>query len=127
MSVPTDSTQTPVTRASLLQKYLLLHSRRHALQRQPESVISSTLPEPSCIASAKPLIGSSRESDKDLVQPPINELLDPGYATRLESKLLDINQEIKITLTELGNLGNERHDQRFKVWVQQDSWMWRGE
>jgi hypothetical protein len=124
MSLPTDPTQTSLTRASLLQKYLLLHSQRDALLRHPEYVVSSTLGEPPCIAAAKrPATArrrssSDQKSDEDLRPSSMDKLLYPGYAAQFDVSLIDVNQQIKVTLTELGNLRNARNDQRFRIWVQ---------
>jgi hypothetical protein len=35
-----------------------------------------------------------------------------------ERRLMDVNQQIKATLTELLNCEGVKHDQRYRVWVQ---------
>jgi hypothetical protein len=144
MSILANPLQKSPERAYALQKYLLLHSQHDALQKHLESISqspsSTTSTASSLLMSTSPTSPASfstsyhnqrrhrRSSTTSYTTPsisPIAELPSTLSASpslseieEEELKLMNVNQQIKTTLTELLNCESVREDRRYRMWVQ---------
>ena len=148
MAVPTMTStpikpQGPPDRAFALQKYLLLHSQQDALHkhiseisptfptdRSPTSRSSSTSStssepltarstsgsHPNILATSPPVRPTLRQRRSSLPDLPSESSMEE--IMKEQDRLKDVNQQIKLTLTELLNCDGVRGNKGYRMWIQ---------
>jgi hypothetical protein len=122
-------------RALTLQSYLVLHSQHDATQKHPQALLfSRSVVETTSFSDVRPYpqryLSSSSGSDdnQNLSLPPGDRSFQqvlPAFPdetlgeeiVEFELKLMDINQQIRVVLTDLTNCNSVRCDQSYKTWV----------
>lgn len=122
-------TQNSSQRANALQKYLLLHQRRERLKDSLHRMRNSLLPItfrrlPSLVPSRGTPLFSLYEKEENCPPQAPPFAWQQVYQDMLqiveekEYNLIDLNEQIKWTLTNLLNCEGMQHDKRYKMWVQ---------